>query len=536
MQQINIITRRGFFDRAMKIGLGVALSTLTDIPLVMKRALAEGNIGLNGKKLLFIFLRGGMDGLNTVIPVQDSAYATARNGSTIEIPDDIGTDYSALGPCDFVESGSAATFGYGNIIRLGNGFMGLHPSLKFLAPVYNSGDLAVLHRVGYPKQSRSHFDSQIYWENGNPNNTLSKDGIFYRTILESGIANSAPLSGVSIQSGLPLLLRGSKAAMTNLSDPTRYNLLGVPNNTDGNSKADSYLNSANTFPFPEKLNRGLLSLQYQNLASTLPIFASIDFSDAGNTFVDDVNTDGDTAPYYLFPTSNAKNGGYAAHGNDSSKYVVDTSAYSFFTNIKAAALILNKTDAIIAGTELSGFDTHSSQGAVTGSLSNLQKRIGWAMYGLKKYFTRYAEKVNWNNVVVVTLSEFGRTTVPNSNAGTDHAEAGMMLVAGGAVNGYNKGSTHSGVYGGHPNDSIPWITGTSGSMYGVSGRYLKRAIDYRSVLGELIRDHLGATQAQLDRIIPGYANESAEHLRLGGTVTTPIDTQSTPIIGELGIV
>ena len=534
MKHINIITRRGFFDRSMKVGLGVALSTLTDIPFVMKRALAEGNIGLNGKKLLFIFLRGGMDGLNTVIPVGDPAYATSRPTTGIGIQADPGTTYSTVGPCDFPIAGSGETFGYSNIIRLGNGFMGLHPSLKFLAPLYNSGDLAVIHRVGYPKQSRSHFDSQIYWENGNPNNNLSKDGIFYRTIVESGMANSSPLTGVSIQSALPLLLRGSAAAMTNLSDPTRYNLLGIPNTTDGNSKADNFLNITKIYPFASKKNRSLLQLQYENLAGTLPIFANMDFSDSGNTYVDDENTDGD-APYYLFPTSNAKNGGYALHGNDPLKYVVDTGSYGFFNNLKAAALVLNKTDAIIAGTEFSGFDTHTGQGNATGSLSNLQRRIGWGMYALKKYFTNYADKVNWDNVIVVTLSEFGRTTLPNSNGGTDHAEASAMFVAGGSINGYQAG-VRSGVFGGHTSDSIPWTPGSAGSMFGVSSRYLKRVVDYRSVLGELIRDHLGASSAQLNRIIPGYANESLEHLQLGGTVATPFDSQNTPIMGELGLV
>ena len=60
---INLLSRRSFVDRSLKVGLGVALSTLVDIPFVMKRALAEGTMGLNGKKLLFIFLRGANDGL-----------------------------------------------------------------------------------------------------------------------------------------------------------------------------------------------------------------------------------------------------------------------------------------------------------------------------------------------------------------------------------------------------------------------------------------------------------------------------------------
>src|SRR5205085_4025068 len=86
-------------------------------------------------------------------------------------------------------------FAPAHAIRLGNGFAALHPSLKFLAPLYNAGDLALVHRVAYPRQSRSHFDSQNYWENGNPNNNVSKDGILYRTVVESGLAHTLALTG-----------------------------------------------------------------------------------------------------------------------------------------------------------------------------------------------------------------------------------------------------------------------------------------------------------------------------------------------------
>jgi len=283
-----------------------------------------------------------------------------------------------------------------------------------------------------------------------------------------------------------------------------------------------------------------LSLQFDNLMSTLAVFETIDFSEPGNTFVDDVNTDNDTAPYYLFPTTNAKNSGYALHGNNTQKYVVDTGAYgtsnTFIDRLKNAALVLNKTEAIVAGTELGGFDTHNNQGGVTGAHATLQRRIGWAIYALKKYFTKYADKASWKNLVVVTLSEFGRTTIQNDSAGTDHAEAGVMFIAGGGIKGYGRSSTGSGVFGCSPNDSyngqsIPWVTGQTGSMFQANNRYLKRAIDYRSVLGKLIRDHLGATQGQLNRIIPGYA-VTAENLLSGGTS----GKDGTRIFGELDIV
>ncbi len=553
MRNFNVLSRRSFLDRSVKTGLAAALSTLVDIPFVVKRALAEGNIGLNGKKVLFVWLRFGNDGLNNIIPIQDPEYAAIR--SSIEIPKDA-IDYSLTGPCDFPVSsptiGDPAfnTYWYNKGIRLGNGFAALHPGLKFLAPVYNAGDLALIHRVAYPKQSRSHFDSQNYWENGNPNNDLSKDGIFYRTMIESGLANTSPLTAISVQSALPLLLRGSLAAMTNLTSPTRYDLLGVPNTTDGNNKAFNAMAGGNYYPFAAKRNRDLLELQYQNMSNTLRIFGGLDFTEAGNTFLDNVNTDGDTAPYYLFPTTNAKNGGYALHGSNTAaqaKYTVPTSQYGFFTNLKAAAMILNKTDAVIAGTELGGFDTHQTQGGATGSHASLLQTVGWSMYALQKYFSQYADKAAWKDVVVVTFSEFGRTAVENSNAGTDHAEASAMYVAGGGIKAYGSGNG-SGVFGCSPADSIPWITGTRASslascntMYAaglpiannglpVAAGYLRRSTDYRSVLGEIIRKHLGATQNQLNRIIPGYGNPG-ENLLAGGT--SSID--GVQIRGEPGL-
>lgn len=553
MQHFNIITRRGFLDRSLKIGLGVALATLTDIPLVMKKALAEGSIGLPGpdgkiKKLLFIFLRGANDSLNSLIPIEDPAYEPNR--PEIHIPRNPTPNYYSTATGLMDDLTGAAGFP-AEAIRAGNGFAALHPSLKYLAPGYNAGDLAMIHRVGYPRQSRSHFDSQNYWENGNPNNNLSKDGIFYRTMIESGLANSNPLTGISIQSALPLILRGSDAAMTNLSDPTRFKLLGVPNNTAGTLKTTNNIVAANAFPFPEKMNRELLSLQYKNMDKVLNEFAQgADFSETGNTFVDS-----DTG-YYLFPTTNAKNGGQTA-----ATYVVDTASasYSFFKNLKAAALVLNKTDAIIAGTELGGFDTHNNQIAspggtpdpLSGTHASLQRRIGWAMHALRQYFKTYADRATWENTIVITLSEFGRTTVQNGTLGTDHAEGGAMLVAGGSIKGYGKSGRTSGIFGCHPDDSyngvskslIGWVPGsatpgaTSGTMFGVSSRYLKRAVDYRSVLGELIRDHLGATQAQLDRIIPGYA-VAGQKLKSGGTTTnsTAEKTDGTTIAGELDLV
>ena len=532
MHTPNLLTRRSFLSRTSALGLGTALATITDIPFVMKRALADGTIGKPGpngrvKKLLFIFLRGANDGLNALIPYGDPAY-NDTNRPTLYLPPDPAASWAASGPAYFPQSGpSTGTYARPDGtplggLAIGNQFAGLHPSLKFLVPAYNAGDLALLHRVGYPNQSRSHFDSQNYWETGAPRDELVKDGILYRAMVESGLASTNALTGVSIQSSLPLLLRGSKAAMTNLSDTSRYNLLGVPNSSAGNSKADAFLRAALATEAPSRKSRELLDLQYGNMSKTLEIFASINFN---QEFLDNEATDGDV-PYNLFPTSNATNGGYAARGNNAAKYVVPTSSYDFFRSLRAAALVLNKTDAIVAGTQIDGWDTHSSQGAATGSHANLLRRVGWAIHGLRKYFLQNPDKCSWDDLVVVTLSEFGRTTVENDDAGTDHAEASLMLVAGGNIKGAT--AARPAVFGCSPSDPVPWQVGDAGSMFQTSNkRYLGRAIDYRSVLGTVIRDHLGATPAQLQRIIPGYADAS-EALRAGGTQAF----DGTRIIGE----
>jgi uncharacterized protein (DUF1501 family) len=513
---INTLTRRDFLAHTLRAGAALGLAALTQVPPFARRALAEGSLGTNGRKLLFIFLRGANDALNSCIPVKDDGF-TQSIRPTIWVPQESSSYYDALGPCDFPAPG-ATQFDYANAIRLGNGFNALHPSLRFLAPVYNAGDLVMLHRVGYPKQSRSHFDSQAYWETGEPN-TTARDGIFYRTLLESGLYPSNPLAGISIQSSLPTSFHGNQLAVTNISDPTRYDLLGTPTPA-GDQKLLNSILAANNGVFADKRSRGLLQLNYDNLVSTLNLFSTITFDESGNTF-----TDPDTG-FYLFPTAAAKNGLGTAATN-----VVDNGAFSFFNSLKAAALILNKTNAVIAGTEMSGFDTHNNQGGATGDHADLQKRIAWAIYGLRQYFRNNADQTTWNNLLIVTLSEFGRTTVQNSNNGTDHAEAGLMFISGGAAKGYGKAGRTSGLIAATPSDSVPWITGQGGSMFGVAGRYLQRAVDYRSVLGEIIREHLGATSDQLNRIIPGYA-VTGEHLQNGGA--SSID--GTPIMGEVDVV
>src|ERR1041385_2242090 len=140
----NIITRRSFLKSGAQAAAAAGLASMINIPPFLRRALAEGNIGISGKKLLFIFLRGGNDGINNIIPIQDPAYyvgrpaAIASDPGHIGFPKDPGTDYAAVtGTCDTPGLGSPYP------IRLGNGFAALNPALADLAPLFNTGKLAL---------------------------------------------------------------------------------------------------------------------------------------------------------------------------------------------------------------------------------------------------------------------------------------------------------------------------------------------------------------------------------------------------------
>jgi len=97
----------------------------------------------------------------------------------------------------------------------------------------------------------------------------------------------------------------------------------------------------------------------------------------------------------------------------------------------------------------------------------------------------------WDDMVIVTMTEFGRTSKENGSRGTDHAEATAMFVAGGGVKG--------GVYN---CDRKTWKNGDIFSTK--NGRYLDRKTDFRSVFGEIFSDHFGDSKKQLAQVIPTY--------------------------------
>jgi uncharacterized protein (DUF1501 family) len=136
----------------------------------------------------------------------------------------------------------------------------------------------------------------------------------------------------------------------------------------------------------------------------------------------------------------------------------------------------------IAFTESGGWDHHAAEGGVQGQLANRLREFG---QGLAAFSRDLGDRMA--DVVVVTLTEFGRTARENGNRGTDHGHAGVAFVMGGGVRG---GTVHG---------RWPGLEDTS--LY--EGRDLAVTTDFRDLVGEVLVRHLG--DRDLWRVFPGHA-------------------------------
>ena len=140
----------------------------------------------------------------------------------------------------------------------------------------------------------------------------------------------------------------------------------------------------------------------------------------------------------------------------------------------------------IAFADVGGWDTHVNQGGATGQLAN---RLNDFAQSIAALVTDLGDRME--NVVILTMSEFGRMARENGTGGTDHGHAGAMFAIGGAVKG---GKVHG-----------KWPGLAREQLY--EGRDLALTTDFRAVFGEIASKHLGA--ARLDAVFPGYTTNGA---------------------------
>jgi uncharacterized protein (DUF1501 family) len=337
----------------------MALVTLGFAPSFVSRIAAES--ADRRKLLIVVFQRGAVDGLNMVVPFGEADYYRARPNIAIARPG------GAQGAIDL------------------NGFFGLHPRMASLKPLWDRGELAVVHATGSHDTTRSHFDAQDYMESATPGVKSTKDGWLNRYLQGSGIGeqgSGSPLRGIALTKQMPRSLQGTAPALA----------IG---NTEDFTVADM---SART-SFEEIY---AAAQQDTTLRGT-----------AGEAFD-------------AMKTLAKKTAGQYRPANGASY------PRSPFGQAMQEIARLAKSDVglEIAFAESTQWDHHVNEGAATGQIAN---RLDDFSRGIAALARDLGDRMA--DTVILTMSEFGRAVAENGSRGTDHGHGNAMFVIGGSVKG-----------------------------------------------------------------------------------------------------
>ena len=402
---------------------GVALASIgvaTTSPSFLARALAQTSEKGRRKILIAVFQRGAMDGLNAVVPYAEQDYYNLRSSIAVPRPGAGGAQPNQAPAIDL------------------DGFFALHPALASFKPIYDSGQLAIIHASGSPDNTRSHFDAQDYMESATPGVKSTADGWLNRYLQSNGAADSSPFRGVAMGPTLPRVMQGkaSAIAMNNINDFTIR---------AGGGETGQAVQGGFEAMYSQTVNDALRG--------------------AGKETFDAMKLLKRVNPAQYKPSPDA---------------VYPRGAFGDRLR-QVAQLIKSDIGLEIAFTDIGGWDTHANQGSSQGQLA---ARLTEFAQGLSALHIDLKERAD--DVVILTMTEFGRTARENGNRGTDHGHASVMFALGGSVKGGK-------VYG-------KWPGLKSHQLY--EGRDLAITTDFRDVFAELAKKHLGATD--LNAIFPGY--------------------------------
>lgn len=330
-----------------------------------------------------------------------------------------------------------------------DGFFGLHPALGALESVWTDGDLAVFPACHYPSASRSHFTGQQNIESGEDSD--DSNGWLNRYLEEN--PGAAQLRAVGFGSGLPHSLKGN-VVVSSFNDIGNFSL-----NLSPAEEAELLTDLTAAYgqgADPSRLTRELVI-------------------ETGRVMVNDVSA---LSPIIGAPYTPAPGATYP--GSTFGRQMRQT-----------AQLIKAGVGLEVASIGVGGWDTHSDEGAGTGRMASRLTDFAETLRAFQTDIDAVRDRV-----MVLTMTEFGRTSVENGSRGTDHAHATTWLAMGGPVVGRQ-------VYphiGGNAEDSYP---GKTQGLRFVNGRYLNHSVDFRDVMGEALTNHMGV--ADLSTILPGHA-------------------------------
>jgi uncharacterized protein (DUF1501 family) len=325
-----------------------------------------------------------------------------------------------------------------------DGHFGLHPRLAALKPWWDRGSLAIVHAAGSPDPSRSHFDAQDYMESGTPGVKATPDGWLNRYCQHDREHSATPFQAVAFGPELPRILAGSAPALA------IHNL-----KTFGVGAAS---------PAGDRLTRAFERL-YAGATTGLLASSSEEAFEAVRAL-----REANPEQYEPDPGAEYPRGPFGQ------------------AMLEIAQLIKAQLGVRIAFADITGWDTHVNQGASEGQLALRLSDFGQA---LAAFATDLGDRMR--DVVILTMSEFGRTVAENGSAGTDHGRATAMLVLGGAVNGGKVLGTWPGL---SPAERF-------------EGRDVSVTTDFRDLLAEVLARHLGAQD--LGAIFPGFTPDPTRY-------------------------
>jgi len=323
-----------------------------------------------------------------------------------------------------------------------DGYFGLHPSLQSFKPLWDSKRLAIVHASGSPDSTRSHFDAQDYMESATPGVKSTQDGWLNRYLQSKADPQKSLFRAVSMTQNMPRAMQGKA--------PT----LAISNLADFSIRAGQSSGA---------MQGGFEAMYDQTVNDAL--------HGTGKETFEAVNYLKQVNPSQYKP-ENGANYPRTPFGN---------------ALLQIAQLIKAGVGLEVAFTDIGGWDTHVNEGNQQGQLSNLLRQFSSSIAAL---YTDLGTRMD--DVVILTMSEFGRTAKENGNRGTDHGHANAMFVVGNSVRGGK-------VYG-------DWPGLKSEQLY--EGRDLALTTDFRDVFGEIATKHLGTTN--LKTVFPGYAGSSAK--------------------------
>jgi uncharacterized protein (DUF1501 family) len=203
------VSRRYFLKNG-----GIAMIGMASLPSFLQRAIASTSAAPNKKKMVVLFQRGAMDGLNVVVPFAEPNYYRLRPTIAIPQPHSGGADAA---------------------IDL-DGFFGLHPTLQPLQPLFQSGQLAIVQAVGSPDPTRSHFDAQDFMESGTPGIKATDDGWLNRALQAAPEEQASPFRAVAFGPYLPRTLAGLAPAVA-IADLKQFKMYGPQQTVQGGFEA-----------------------------------------------------------------------------------------------------------------------------------------------------------------------------------------------------------------------------------------------------------------------------------------------------------